>query len=86
MLNQLISGLKKKFSITIFHKKQIAIFCGTFYLAPKPLKKEHLWQFGGYKNPLGIVAEMLQTPCFSALGAKKSATENGNFFNEKWLY
>ena len=44
MLNQLISGLKKKFSITIFHKKKIAIFCGTFYFAPKALKQS-IWSF-----------------------------------------
>ena len=32
-------GSEKKFSITIFHVKKIAIFCGTFYFAPKALKQ-----------------------------------------------
>ena len=31
-------GSEKNFSITIFHIK-IAIFCGTFYFAPKALKQ-----------------------------------------------
>ena len=39
MSRQLILGLKKNFSITIFQKKSLSFLCGTFYIAPKPLKK-----------------------------------------------
>ena len=47
---------KKIFSITIFHEKKIAIFCGTFYFAPKALK-QGVWSiFCGYKSPFGTLA------------------------------
>ena len=54
--------------------KKIAIFCGTFYLAPEPLKKSISGSLVATKVQNAkwtfVATAMLQTPCFSALGAK----------------
>ena len=54
--------------------KKIVIFCGTFYFAPKPLKKSICGSLVATKVQSAkwpfVVTVMLQTPCLSALGEK----------------
>ena len=54
--------------------KKIAIFCGTFYFAPKPLKKS-IWSIAmatkGHLAKMGFYSQSMPQMLFlSALGAK----------------
>ena len=74
MLNQLILGLKKKFQYNHFSKKSLSFLCGTFYIAPKPLKKSicgMLWLQQSNLAKMGFCRQSMPQMLFlSALGAK----------------
>ena len=90
ILKQLILGLKKKFSTTIFHKKNLPFSLAPFILHLKHSnrafeafrwlqKARHVLAFCSHQNASNALFEGFR-------GKIKGATENGNFFYEKWLY
>ena len=67
-------GSEKKNYYNHFSWKKIAIFCGTFYFAPKPLKKSICGSLVATKVQSAkwtfVATAMLQIVCLSASGAK----------------